>query len=154
MSALLTLPMCATFTFVLVRSGTTKLVPMGRQLKFFIPATSTLLTFSILFTLPINVDRSFSVWLLNNLEGKELSLSQAELKFSEFFKPSSGEIVRRIQEQISIGNIEKTKSGSIQLSERGSFLISVFKMIRIFFHLNSKYTSQTTDFRIKYGNVK
>ena len=99
-------------------------------------------TFSFLATVPINVDRSFSVWLLAGLESTRdstFSVTDAELLASEYFSPGSGEISRRIQEQLKIGNLE-LREGNLAISGQGEILVSLFRATTIFFNLNPRYT--------------
>jgi hypothetical protein len=99
-------------------------------------------TFSFLATVPINVDRSFSVWLLAGLESNRdssISASDAEFLASQYFSPGSGEISRRIEEQLNIGNIE-LREGNLSLSSQGEILVALFRATALFFDLNPRYT--------------
>ena len=58
---------------------------------------------------------------------------------SDFFAPSGLEIKRRINEQISIGNMER-RDEKILLTDKGEFTWKLFRVISDFFGLNKKYT--------------
>lgn len=102
---------------------------------------SSLIVFSFLATVPLNLDRSFSVWMLNQTMESErsLSLPELEIEASQFFSPSGGEIRRRVNEQISLGNLVINNS-QVELTERGRFTWRVNQLISDFFGLNKKYT--------------
>ena len=101
----------------------------------------SLIVFCFLATVPLNVDRSFSVWMLNqtarSVEG--YPPQNLEKLASDFFSPSGGEIKRRIDEQISIGNMELS-NGKILLTKKGELTWKLFRVISDFFSLNKKYT--------------
>jgi hypothetical protein len=102
---------------------------------------SSLIIFSFLATVPLNLDRSFSVWMLNqNIESeRSLSIQELEVNASEFFSPSGGEIRRRIKEQISLGNLIVIQD-KVELTDRGKFTWKMNRLISDFFGLNKKYT--------------
>ena len=102
---------------------------------------ATITTFAFLATLPINVDRSFSVWALNEMDrfGEPQSRNELILKSANFFSPNSGEISRRINEQIELKNIEVV-GNYLRLTERGKLQVQIHRIIRKVFALNIKYT--------------
>lgn len=102
---------------------------------------SILLTFSFLATIPINIDRSFSVWMLNQIKHNGATSSQLEIEntAAQFFSQKNGEIKRRIEEQKKIGNLN-IRNNQVSLTIRGELQVRLNKMIRIFFDLNKKYT--------------
>jgi hypothetical protein len=101
-----------------------------------------LITFGFLATVPLNLDRSFSVWVLNETAESATHLSVKELEFnsSKFFSKSGGEIKRRINEQISIGNLEISESNKIQLTVKGKITWRAIRILSDFFDLNRKYS--------------
>ena len=109
-------------------------------LPLFISTTS-LLSFSFHSTVPLNVDRSFSVWMINQVatHPKQNTKSQIEKNAAKFFSPSGGEIARRIDEQASLGNIKDGKS-IITLTSRGKRIWRINQIVSRFFGLNSKYS--------------
>jgi hypothetical protein len=102
---------------------------------------SSTICFSFLTLVPLNIDRSFSVWMLNEISRNEQisSLKQIEEKAQNFFTPGSGEIRRRVNEQIRLGNIKVTDE-KIGLSKRGESQTKFHRLIRFIFALNEKYT--------------
>jgi hypothetical protein len=70
---------------------------------------------------------------------RSLSLPELENEASQFFSPSGGEIRRRVNEQISLGNLIINNS-QVELTERGRFTWRVNQLISDFFGLNKKYT--------------
>jgi hypothetical protein len=106
-------------------------------------AVSTLMTFSFLSTVPLNVDRSFSVWSLNQLYNYNKPIDRkALLKDGEsFFTVENGEISRRLGEQVKLGNVREYK-GKLELTRRGEIQAQFHVLIRKFFGLTEKYTSQ------------
>ncbi len=103
--------------------------------------SNALLSFCFQSTVPLNVDRSFSVWMINQLytETSGEKLSEVEEEASEFFSPQGGEILRRVNEQISLGNI-KNDNSVISLTDRGKRVWYLNRIISIFFGLNDKYS--------------
>jgi hypothetical protein len=100
-----------------------------------------LLSFSFLATVPLNVDRSFSVWLLNQMSNNQTSLTRVDLevKAQDFFNAQNGEISRRVDEQIKLGTIKKV-SQDLRLTKRGIIQIEIHRLVAKFFGLTPKYT--------------
>jgi hypothetical protein len=97
--------------------------------------------FSFLSFIPINVDRSFTVITLstiNNQYNTNLKLEELQTKMSTFFRPENKEILRRIEEQVFVGNLE-LKEGEVILTTRGRFQVFVNDVIAYIFDLNLKY---------------
>jgi len=111
---------------------------------FSVIVISTLFSFSFLTTVPLNIDRSFSVWMLTNIDhaqnrGTNVNSEYLNTKVSEFFGPSSGEIDRRIREQISLGNL-KVLNEKIVLTSRGENQVKLNRFFAKVFFTNQKYT--------------
>ena len=105
---------------------------LSALLVFF--ATLFLLTFG-----PLNVDRSFSVWMLRNVaEQEQIPTESLKEQASAFFDPSSGEIERRISEQLTLGNVS-LEDGPIELTLRGEMLVFMNELMARFFGLNPNY---------------
>ena len=104
---------------------------------------ASLTAFSLLTTVPLNVDRSFSVWMLSTqtpgLGSSPAQISDLKSSLSEFFAEDSGEISRRVNEQLALGNIVLGEDG-VNLSSRGEFLVQSLRGISRFYGLNRKYT--------------
>ncbi len=102
---------------------------------------TTVITFATLAILPLNVDRSFTVWTLNEMEinGKPQSRDELILESAKFFSSNSGEVSRRINEQIRLRNIE-VEDGMLQLSARGKLQVQIHRVLRQIFALEVNYT--------------
>ena len=110
-------------------------------IRFITTLLTSLILFSFLSTLPLNIDRSFSVWTLNqisNLPSEQTRTSLSTLA-EDFFRKDSGEVSRRIDEQIKLGNLIE-ESSNIKLTSRGRFQVQFHRLIAQIFGLNSKYT--------------
>jgi hypothetical protein len=103
---------------------------------------SSLATFSMLATIPLNVDRSFTVWMLNqiDLEPELNTHLKVENKAEMFFQAESGEIARRINEQVFLENL-KYERGVLILTPRGKLQVKFHRLISEIFGLSEKYTS-------------
>jgi len=110
-------------------------------ISVLVVSLTTVVTFAILAILPLNVDRSFSVWALNEMEliGKPQLRDDLILESAKFFSPNSGEISRRIDEQIRLRNIE-IQDGMLQLSARGKLQVEIHRVLRHIFGLKMNYT--------------
>jgi hypothetical protein len=102
---------------------------------------SALLSFSFLSTVPLNVDRSFSVWILKEMSLKTEPSTRDQLKSNaeNFFSIQSGEIDRRIEEQLRLGNIQ-TLGQKLSLTNSGKMQAKLDKYIGKIFGLNEKYS--------------
>lgn len=112
------------------------------EVRILVSISSTLSVLTFLILVPLQVDRSFSVWMLNKInEEKQQKIDVKTLKVSaaDFFNPNSGEISRRINEQIKIGNLSLTKQDKVKLSNRGNLFVRFHKEIAKIFNLNRKY---------------
>lgn len=125
------------FFFNKVNFGTKQVTNL--VLTLFVGVTS-LTSFSFHSTVPLNVDRSFSVWMINQLATSSTNnqVAQVENNAAKFFSPQGGEISRRVDEQIALGNIEENK-GFISLTSRGKRIWHVNRLVAEFFGLNTKY---------------
>jgi len=120
--------------------GTTQVTKL--ILTLFVGVTS-LFSFSFHSTVPLNVDRSFSVWMINQLATNPTKnrVTQVEDKAAKFFSPQGGEISRRIDEQIGLGNVAEN-NGTISLTSRGMRIWKINRLVAKFFGLNSKYAGE------------
>jgi hypothetical protein len=113
----------------------------NKHIRVMITALITISTFSFLSFIPINIDRSFSVLTLStiyNQSGRNINLNTIQIKVSTFFKPQSKEILRRIEEQVSIGNL-KHQGSKVVLTKKGHLQVILNKIVAYFFDLNFKY---------------
>jgi hypothetical protein len=119
-----------------------------RQTRVFVSALSTLtvlsLSFSLLATIPLNIDRSFSVWTLANLDartspgGGSVHVGDLVQDFEEFFSPSGIQLQRRLEEQQALGNIS-IRGSYVELSPRGKALVRIFAAVGRTFNLHEQY---------------
>ncbi|MDR1910888.1 MAG: hypothetical protein LBQ52_00885 [Helicobacteraceae bacterium] len=94
---------------------------------------------------PTNIDRSFSVFFLSEMyenEGKEYSTQELESLFVDRYVLIGG-VTRRINEQISLGNIVQTggggsNGGSYFLTPKGKRLVETMRLIEKIYPVDSK----------------
>jgi hypothetical protein len=106
---------------------------------------STLISFSFLSTIPLTVDRSYSVWLLKNLTeaesvGRIVNRGDLVKQSSDFFSVENGQLNRRINEQARLGNLLILEKGIVEISPKGLLLARIHNYIGIFFDLEPKYS--------------
>jgi len=96
--------------------------------------------FSFLSTIPLNVDRSFSVWMINDMYKNHSVIPEKVLEdtAAKFFSPQNGEIRRRIDEQKHLGNISE-KAGIVYLTSSGKKTRLLDNLISKLYTLNKKY---------------
>lgn len=110
---------------------------------------SALLCFSFLSTIPLTVDRSYSVWLLKYAavaEQEKIIINKQVLiqESVNFFSVKNGQLDRRIEEQMRIGNLQIEAGGFIKLSDKGLLIAKLNNVIGIIFGLEPKYSSLKT----------
>lgn len=112
------------------------------SLRYLFLAVCVLINFGFNATVPINIDRSFSVWMLNQIANEDTSLTESDLKknAANFFSENSGEISRRISEQTDLGNLSLEKN-RFSLTRRGTIIWRLNKLIGSLYGLNEKYSS-------------
>jgi len=104
----------------------------------------SLLTAScVLFLLsfgPLNVDRSFSVWMLRRVAQADhpLTIAQTQEMAAVFFGPDSDEIARRILEQQRLGNLY-VENNEVILTAGGKRVVFLNEWLSRIFGLNPKY---------------
>jgi hypothetical protein len=113
------------------------------QVMFAISLFST--SFAFLSTVPLNIDRSLSVWMLAKIEesgSTTLKISDLMERVEPFLEPNSGEINRRVEEQVTLGNVEFVEDGTgIRITHRGKIQVMINKRIADVFDLNPKYAN-------------
>ena len=136
----------ALVTKVFGNKGKSKVETNSGGHVFLMALSSGLLVFSFLGTIPINLDRSFSVWILNsvdeatNIQQKSLDVVELKNSTSQYFSPNSSEVLRRLDEQIGLGNLKVENNGSVSLTTKGENLLQALRFIARIFSLNPKYT--------------
>jgi len=113
--------------------------------KVLVGLVSGLITFSFLATIPMTIDRSYSVWMLKSIYESEdrnriLTYSEFETKSVSFFSPNNGQLNRRIEEQLKIGNIEVQRFNKLALTDRGRFITHLNSIIGQIFGLDPEYS--------------
>jgi hypothetical protein len=108
-------------------------------LSLFVTSTA-LLSFSFHSTVPLNVDRSFSVWMINKVatDPKMSDFTTLEENAAQFFSPENGEIKRRLNEQIELGNIKVTNN-RVELTPSGERVWKSNRFLALIFNLNRNY---------------
>ena len=111
-----------------------------RTLGICISLVPALAVFSFLSTVPLNVDRSFSVWMINDMYKNHSNISERALEetAAKFFAPQNGEIKRRVEEQKNLGNISE-KFGIVYLTNSGRKTRFLDNLISKLYRLNKKY---------------
>jgi hypothetical protein len=122
---------------------------VAKILRPYVLVITVLLSFSFLSTLPLTIDRSYSVWLLKHVAEAEMTghiVDQTNLSADSvnFFSITNGQLSRRIDEQKQIGNFEETTQGVIKITHRGMILARLNNLIGIIFGLEPKYSRLET----------
>lgn len=118
---------------------------IDKPFRPFLVAISVLLSFSFLSTIPLTIDRSYSVWMLKHIS--ESSTSNQNLSFKtlmsdsvNFFSETNGQLIRRIDEQERLGNIISVESGEIKITWKGRILSLVNDLVGRIFGLEPGYS--------------
>lgn len=104
-----------------------------------------IMSFSMLFFthLPVTADRSVSVFLLgymNNNSDKILTVEDMDEFFISRYVYSYGAMERRINEQITSGNIVRDQNG-YKITDNGKKLIKLYDIIADIFGIDKKFIS-------------
>lgn len=123
--------------------------PGKSEIRPYATIISVLVSFSFLSTIPLTVDRSYSVWLLKyavetQQTGKTIDLHELNVQSTNFFSIANGQLDRRIKEQVKIGNFKLVDKNAIQVSRKGLFLARVNSLIGVLFGLEPKYSRLRT----------
>jgi len=114
------------------------------------PGTSLIRILGALFTAafvlfllsfgPLNIDRSFSVWMLRRVAISEypLTISQTQQLAGAFCGQGSDEIARRIVEQQRLGNLH-VENDVVTLTSSGKRVVFLNEWLSRIFGLNPKY---------------
>jgi hypothetical protein len=111
------------FSLLLFKS-TKKYLLIEKPFRPFLFVISVLLSFSFLSTIPLTIDRSYSVWILKYVSESSASNQNLSAKILtneslKFFSESNGQLSRRIAEQERLGNIISGESGEIKITWKG-----------------------------------
>ena len=132
------------FSLLLFKS-TKKYLLIEKPFRPFLFVISVLLSFSFLSTIPLTIDRSYSVWILkyvseSNASNQNLSAKILTNESLKFFSESNGQLSRRIAEQERLGNIISGESGEIKITWKGRMLAQVNDIVGRIFGLDPKYS--------------
>ncbi len=111
----------------------------------YLTTISVLISYSFLFTIPLTVDRSYSVWMLKEVAQANASGLGKEKKnlleeSSVFFDESNGQLSRRVDEQVRIGNIKIVNLEEIEITTKGKLWAIFNKYVGIIFGLEPRYS--------------
>ena len=102
---------------------------------------------TVLFTLiPVTVERSVSVFMLSYMEeNSDQTFTQDSVGevFTEKYVTDYGAFEKRFVEQVATGTIEENADGSYSITERGKFIVKMFRTVAEWFD---------TDRRLVYPN--
>lgn len=131
-------------TIILFRLTATKF-KIEKSTCIYLTTISVLMSYTFLFTIPLTVDRSYSVWMLKEVAqadafglGKEKKNLLEESSF--FFDESNGQLSRRIDEQVRIGNLKIANSGEVEITTKGRLWAIFNKYVGIVFGLEPRYS--------------
>lgn len=82
---------------------------------------------------PMTIERSYTIYSLSDMSDHSDTIYSAEdikLQFIEGYIEDSNESLKRIEEQVSIGNLEEV-DGGYRISEKGKRLVWIFRMIEM-----------------------
>jgi|688.fasta_scaffold200307_2 hypothetical protein len=84
------------------------------------------------------MERSLSVHLLNQVsdESKNVNPQNVEEQIFDSWQNGDFQIVKRLDEQIAIGNIEFTKDGRFELTVKGNLINKIVQGLQTIFKLN------------------
>lgn len=106
-----------------------------------VSAVASLQLFLLSF-IPLTIDRSYSVWLLNELSKDNLASSSVvdlSRKTDVFFLSGDDEINRRLKEQQILGNVKISEVSKVSLTNKGKIQVALNRAISNFFGLEPKY---------------
>lgn len=101
-----------------------------------------LFSYSFIMTFPVTIDRSFSVYMLGAISSSEkvghaLGLEElSDVTRAYFF--NNRMLQRRINEQIATGTITIDKRNQVTLTNRGKFIVRIYRTIGFLFDLDKK----------------
>ncbi len=85
------------------------------------------------------------MWLLKHaselsVDNKQIPLTALTEDSIKFFAPENGQLDRRIQEQVRLGNLEKVEPGAVQITKKGKLIAKLNSFIGWIFSLQPKYS--------------
>lgn len=91
-----------------------------------------------LSTVIVNVDRSFSVWMLSYLDKYPSGYEMLEEAFHKQFIEDYGMLDRRLEEQ-SLSNNIYFEDGSYKLTKQGEIMVDILKSVGKLYRTNRQY---------------
>jgi hypothetical protein len=115
------------FVILLTKKNTQRLSPSSSSLIVL------LMSYTFMFTIPTTVDRSYSVYMLNQIATSPNGLKEEALRqdFKALFV-DGGALDRRIEEQLATGSIIRDGE-QIKLTPWGNFLTKSFRFFCVTF---------------------
>lgn len=101
--------------------------------------------YSFLITIPTLLDRSISIFLLAELDSDQdqvMTTDHLSQAFMEGYVDGVFQVEKRIAEQVSIGNFERTAVNEVRLTRRGEIVASVNRFLANIFRVDSRYTNR------------
>lgn len=86
----------------------------------------------------VNVDRSFSVWMLSYLNKNPSGYEMLDEAFHEQFIEDYGMLDRRLEEQLESNNIY-IDNGSYKLTKQGEKIAAIFRMVGKLYKTSEQY---------------
>lgn len=136
----------STILFLLYNKSLISFLPKTakKQIRGF--AVLSLISLQLFFfsLVPLTIDRSFSVWLLTQIESEPrgyVTLRELSEKSEIFFIGDGEEISRRYNEQLKIGTLQLVDKNKITLTSFGVMQVKLNRLIGNIFDLNPKYTN-------------
>jgi hypothetical protein len=103
-------------------------------------AVSAMLNLTFFTLVPVNLDRSISVFLLAWMGHNKTAMTRADIEnvFQQVYVKRYGAIDRRISEQLSTGNIKRTPAGFV-LTQRGRIFNIFAKIVGSIFSVDPRF---------------
>jgi len=99
------------------------------------------LAMALFFSLgPMTIERSYTIYMLADMADQGVSVCSAEQirdRFVNGYIDGAAESQKRIDEQVSIGNLEQTDEG-YRITEKGIRLVRLFRSIEVVFPVPDK----------------
>lgn len=118
-----------------------RLLWFGRANILVVVLMSAVLNFSVFVLVPVNIDRSISVFLLSWMDEQQnnsATRSELDQAFQDIYIERYRAIDRRIAEQLASGNIEVTPGG-LQLTPRGRTTVAALRFFGDLFSTDQRF---------------
>lgn len=89
---------------------------------------------------PLTIDRSYTIFMLSDMaenSGQLFTAQEIEDRFSDIYIYQYDSMEKRIDEQLSIGNIEEVES-CYRISQKGENLVDLFRLVERFYPVEDK----------------